>query len=139
MQNFAEFHLKPESLERYGLPDIPYPIPAADLRSALLDDRELPLAVILHGQQQGSWDGAAQWRRIAPAMDRLAELLAPDDTRELISSPAVELMRSSEVRCSHSRKFTTSDAEYRTSPPCLCIPFSLSFVWKRDCIDMVAQ
>jgi len=25
MQNFAELHLKPETLARYGLPDIPYP------------------------------------------------------------------------------------------------------------------
>lgn len=38
MQNFAELHLKPETLARYGLPDIPYPVPAADLKSALLDN-----------------------------------------------------------------------------------------------------
>jgi hypothetical protein len=31
MQNFAELHLKPGSLERYGLPDILYPIPAVDI------------------------------------------------------------------------------------------------------------
>lgn len=34
MQNFAELHLKPGTLKRYGLPDIPYPVPAADLESA---------------------------------------------------------------------------------------------------------
>lgn len=86
MQNFAELHLKPGPLARYGLPDIPYPIPAGDMQSALLGDGELPLAVMLHGLQQRSRAGEAQWQQIEPAMDRLAELLAPDDAREAISA-----------------------------------------------------
>lgn len=44
MQDFAELHLKPETLAQYGLPDIAYPVPAADLKSALLDNGDLPLA-----------------------------------------------------------------------------------------------
>ena len=57
MQNFAELHLKQETLAHYGLPDIPYPVPATDLKSALLDNGDLPLAVMLHGLQQRSRDG----------------------------------------------------------------------------------
>jgi hypothetical protein len=86
MQNFAELHLKPGSLERYGLPDIPYPVQAADIRSAMLGGGELPLAAMLHGLQQISRAGEAQWQQNEPAMDRLAELLAPDDAREIISA-----------------------------------------------------
>ena len=51
MQDFAELHLKPETLAQYGLPDIAYPVPATDLKSALLDNGDLPLAVMLHGLQ----------------------------------------------------------------------------------------
>ena len=86
MQDFAELHLKPETLARYGLPDIPYPVPATDLKSALLDKGDLPLAVMLHGLQQRSRDGEAEWQQVEPAMDRLAELLAPDDARDVISA-----------------------------------------------------
>jgi hypothetical protein len=52
MQNFAALHLKPEMLAQYGLPDIGYPVPAADLKSAVLDNGDLPLATLLHGLQQ---------------------------------------------------------------------------------------
>jgi len=86
MQNFAELHLKPETLARYGLPDILYPIPAADLKSTLLDNGDLPLAAMLHGLQQRSRDGQAEWQQLEPAMDRLGELMAPDDARDVISA-----------------------------------------------------
>ncbi|ODU01620.1 MAG: hypothetical protein ABS89_07050 [Thiobacillus sp. SCN 63-1177] len=85
MQDFAELHLKPETLAQYGLPDIPYPVPATDLKSALLDKGDLPLAVMLHGLQRRSRDGEAEWQQVEPAMDRLAELLAPDDARDVVS------------------------------------------------------
>ena len=86
MQDFAELHLKPETLARYGLPDIPYPVPTTDLKSALLENGDLPLAVMLHGLQQRSRDGEAEWQQVEPAMDRLAELLAPDDARDVVSA-----------------------------------------------------
>lgn len=41
MQNFAETHLKPETLGRYGLPDILFPVPKAKLQVALSGDGEL--------------------------------------------------------------------------------------------------
>lgn len=85
MNHFAELHLKPAALARYGLPDIAYPVPLADVIAAL-DDRDLPLARLLHGLQQCSKDCAAPWRQSEPAMDRLAELLAPDDSREVIAA-----------------------------------------------------
>lgn len=77
MQNFAELHLKPETLAQYGLPDLPYPVPATDLKSALLDNGDLPLAVMLHGLQQRSRDREAEWQQVETAMDRLAELWRP--------------------------------------------------------------
>ena len=73
MQNFAELYLKPETLARYGLPDIPYPIPETDLKSALLDNGDLPLAAMLHGLQQRSRDGEAEWQQVqAELIGRLA-------------------------------------------------------------------
>lgn len=61
MQDFAEIHLRRETLARYGLSDIAYPVPAADLKSALLDNGDLPLAAMLHGLQQRSRDGEVEW------------------------------------------------------------------------------
>jgi len=79
MPNFADVHLKPEVLARYGLPDIAYPIASADLKSAVDAGGELPLAMMLHGLQVSTRDGGTEWKRYEPAMSRLAELLAPDD------------------------------------------------------------
>ncbi|MGV8940022.1 MAG: ADP-ribosylglycohydrolase family protein [Lysobacter sp.] len=84
MQNVAELHLKPSILANYGLPDIPYPVPGTYLETVLAGDGELPLAALLHGLQHQAGDGEAIWQQIEPAMDRLAELLAPDDPREVI-------------------------------------------------------
>ena len=86
MPNFADFYLKPEALARYGLPDIAYPIASADLKSAVDAGGELPLAMMLHGLQVSSRDGGTDWKRYEPAMSRLAELLAPDDGRDVISA-----------------------------------------------------
>ncbi len=86
MQNFAETHLKLETLGRYGLPDILFPVPKAELQVALSGDGELPLAAMLHGLQQRNRDGEAQRQQVEHAMDRLVELLAPDDPREVISA-----------------------------------------------------
>ena len=84
MQKLADRHLKPQALTRFGLPDIPYPVPAASLQAAVSDDGELPLAVMRADLQQRSRDGEASWQASEPAMDRLAELLALDDAREVI-------------------------------------------------------
>lgn len=84
MQNLAEHHFRADMLDKYGLPDIAYPVPMAELKSALPDEGELPLAVILHGLQQKSRDGNADWQQMTPALDRLSQLLAPEDPREVI-------------------------------------------------------
>lgn len=86
MPNFAEVHLKPEVLARYGLPDIAYPIASADLQAALTAGGELPLAMMLHGLQEAARDGEAEWKHLEPAMSRLSELLAPEDGRHVISA-----------------------------------------------------
>ncbi|MOA08799.1 hypothetical protein D3C78_1285940 [compost metagenome] len=51
MQNLIEIHLKPEVLARYGLLDIPYPMPLGDLQAALCQGGELPLAMLLQALQ----------------------------------------------------------------------------------------
>jgi len=85
MKNFAELHLKPEILARYGLPDIPYPVPATELESVLLGNGDLPLAVMLRCLQERNKDGKAEWQRDEPAIDRLAELLAFDDPLDVVT------------------------------------------------------
>ncbi len=86
MSNFADIHLKPAVLARYGLPDIAYPIAVADLNSVLGNGGELPLAMMLHSLQVSARDGGAEWKHYEPAMGRLAELLAPGDERDVIST-----------------------------------------------------
>jgi hypothetical protein len=66
MQNFAELHLKPETPARYGLLNNAYPVPAATLKSTLLEKEELLLAMKLHGLQPDSRNGETE-----PAMERL--------------------------------------------------------------------
>ena len=86
MPNFADLHLKSDVLARFGLPDIPYPLPSADLESVLSGGGELPLAMMLHGLQLSGREGGAEWKKYEQAMTRLAELLAPDDGRDVISA-----------------------------------------------------
>lgn len=78
-------HFNPEVLARYGLPDIDYPIVNAELKLAQ-DPEELPLAMMLHGLQAITRDGGTEWKCYEPAMNRLAELLAPDDGRAVLAA-----------------------------------------------------
>lgn len=85
MTSTVDIQLKPEALQRYGLPDITYPIPVTHLEQLLSDGGELPFDLLLHGLQQKSQGGNADWQTLEPAMTRLAELLAPaDDQREAV-------------------------------------------------------
>ena len=86
MPNSADIHVKPEVLARYGLPDIAYPVASADLKAAMAGVSELPLAAMLHGLQEAARDGKADWKHLEPAMNRLSELLAPEDGRDVISA-----------------------------------------------------
>ncbi len=85
MPDYPELRLKPRFLERYQLPDIGYPVPQAGLEQALAHGGELPLDLLLHGLQQKSQAGGADWQVLEPGMARLADLLAPaDDLREAL-------------------------------------------------------
>ena len=42
MQNWVELHLKPATLERYRLPDIPYCITQTDLQAVISVEEDLP-------------------------------------------------------------------------------------------------
>jgi hypothetical protein len=85
--SFAELHLKPDALLRFGLPNIGYPIPAAMLPELLASSDDLPLAALLHWLQQRSSQAEREFRKLEPAMARLARLLAPDDdTRDTVTA-----------------------------------------------------
>lgn len=84
MHNLSEIHLKPEILARYGLPDIPYPVPLGDLQAALSQGGELPLAVMLRALQQHGAEGGVAWRQYETAMERMVQLLAPEDGRAVV-------------------------------------------------------
>lgn len=84
MHNLTEIHLKPDVLARYGLPDISYPLPVSELQAGMGGSGDLPLAVLLQSLQQRSAEGSGNWRLLEPAMERLAELLAPDDGRTAV-------------------------------------------------------
>lgn len=85
MQSFIEIHLKPQTLERYGLPDIPYPITIDDLQASLDDDESPPLATLLYNLQKRSEYDCPHWQELEPAMSRLAELLAPKADHEILA------------------------------------------------------
>ena len=85
MQSFIEIHLKPQTLERYGLPDIPYPITIDDLQTSLDDGEGPPFATLLYNLQKRSEYDCPHWRDLEPAMARLAELLAPKADHEILA------------------------------------------------------
>jgi ADP-ribosylglycohydrolase len=86
MPNFTDIHLQPAVLTRYGLPDIAYPVASADQKPDLCGRGELPLAMMLHGLQERTRDGSTEWKQYEPAMNRLAELMAPADGRDVITA-----------------------------------------------------
>lgn len=75
--------LKPSTLEKYGLPYILYPMSDETFDMALAIDGELPLSSMLHALQNQSVAGEAEWH-LESAMERIAQLLAPDDPREVL-------------------------------------------------------
>lgn len=85
-----DLRLKPAMLAHYDLPDITYPISLAAFDMALSGDGKLPFLWMLNQLQMRSKDGAADWQSLEPAMDRLAELLAPNDPRPVLSASGEE-------------------------------------------------
>lgn len=83
MTEFVELHLKPETLQELGLPDIAYPVPRDDLD---FETGKLHLATMLYGLQ---WKGArenAGWQALEPAMERLAFLMTPDNEDAVVTA-----------------------------------------------------
>ena len=85
MQQMIELHPRADALDVLGLPAIPYPVALPVFQAAVANDGALPLADMLHGLQVRATDTAA-WERLEPAMARLAELLAPDDARDIVTT-----------------------------------------------------
>ena len=78
--------LKPEILARYSLPDILYPISLEAFDEALSDSGDLDFGQLLYQLQTSSRDGDCDWQHLQPAMDRLAQLVAPQDPRPVLSA-----------------------------------------------------
>lgn len=85
MDNFIEIQLKPQTLQRYGLPDIPYPITIDDLQTSLDDDDSPPFGTLLYNLQLRSQYDCPHWRELEPAMAHLAQLLAPEAHHEILA------------------------------------------------------
>lgn len=88
--SIIEIRLKPAMLARYCLPDILYPMSLTAFDAALSQDRDWPLASMLYHLQMRARDGDADWQSLEPAMERLAQILAPDDPRPVLSATAQE-------------------------------------------------
>ena len=81
-----ELRLKPEILARYSLPDILYPMSLEPFDAALGSNAELDFGLMLYQLQVRSRDGGADWQLLEPAMDQLAQLVAPQDPRTVLSA-----------------------------------------------------
>ena len=82
--SLSEMKFKSEALARLGLPDILYPVTPGAFVAALGNGGELPLVDMLYGLQLRARDGTTNWKALEPALDRLAELIAPGDARDII-------------------------------------------------------
>lgn len=86
MDPMIELHPPADALDGLGLPAIPYPVALPVFQSAVANDGgPLPLADMLRGLQLRATDARVDWHRVEPAMSRLAELLAGDDSRERVA------------------------------------------------------
>lgn len=85
-EDFVMLQFKPETLERCGLPLIPYPMPVALLDMMLSHGDELPQPFLLAGLQRFTARGGCQWPNFEPALMSLTENLASDDQRGDVSA-----------------------------------------------------
>ena len=81
-----DVRLKPEILEQFGLPDILFPMSLETFEATISGDGDWPFASMLFHLQQRSRDGGANWMELEPAMDRLAQILSPDDPGPVLSA-----------------------------------------------------
>ena len=81
-----DLQFKQAFLARHGLPDIAYPVRPNVLDAVISGDGEPPFAELLYGLQLRSSEAPSEWQGWEPALDRLAELIAPDDPRPAIAA-----------------------------------------------------
>jgi len=84
MQQFVEFHFKPDVLGQFSLPPIGYPMPVDFARQLASGDHEVPFELMLFWLQQKSADSGADWMDMEPAMRRLIDLVAPGCDRQSV-------------------------------------------------------
>lgn len=84
--SILELRLKPATLVQYNLPDILYPMSLVSFDAALGGDAGLDFGQMLYQLQKCSRQGGADWQYLEPAMGRLAQLVAPEDPRPVLSA-----------------------------------------------------
>lgn len=84
--NILEIRLKPDTLEQFALPDVLYPMSLQSFDHALGGEAELDFGQMLYQLQKFSRQGDADWQLLEPAMGRLAQLVAPDNPRPVVSA-----------------------------------------------------
>jgi hypothetical protein len=85
-EGFAMLKFNVRALEQCGLPVMAYPVPVDLLDLMLGEQDQLPFPFLLAGLQALTARGDSAWRQLEPAMERLAELLAPADDRPEVSA-----------------------------------------------------
>jgi hypothetical protein len=87
MPALADLHLRPATLQRLGLPDLPWPVVAARLPELITAGEHLPLAELLHGLQVRAEAGEADWPELEPLLRLLAQRIAPpEDERAQVTA-----------------------------------------------------
>lgn len=79
MQEFVDFHFRPEVLGQFRLPAIGYPLPAECVSRLARGEHAIPFDVMLYCLQQKSADCGDQWPGLEAPMRRLIHLLGPQD------------------------------------------------------------
>jgi len=79
MQEFVDFHFRPEVLGQFSLPSIGYPVPAECVSQLARGEHAIPFDLMLYCLQQKSADCGPQWLELEAPMRRLIHLLVPDE------------------------------------------------------------
>jgi len=80
MKDFTLFKMKKGFYENWDLPVIPFPIPVDEMEQLSMTGKiEFPM--LLYWLQEYSTHAPDKWLDLEETMDRLAELLAPEDDR----------------------------------------------------------
>ncbi|SOB74903.1 ADP-ribosylglycohydrolase [Marinobacter sp. LV10R510-11A] len=86
MESLIDLHLKPELLDRLGLPNIAYPISEEHLTQAVAGNGQLSFELMLYGLQLRSDEAGHNWQILEVAQSRLLGLLDTADERESITA-----------------------------------------------------